>query len=190
MNLFYNEVVSEKKLVEQIKEDKEYFSQLYGKYLNKTYNFVYYKVQNKELAEDLISESWFKILKNIDSFTPEKDYQVSIWIFRIVRNHMFDYFKKKKNIILENSEEILNYIEDDKINISRNIGNEFSREILFEQMNKLSKQEKEILNLKYFSDLKNNEISKILNIKEKSVSSVLCKGIQKLTVLLKDKVLI
>jgi DNA-directed RNA polymerase specialized sigma24 family protein len=42
-------------------------------------------------------------------------------------------------------------------------------------MKSLSKQESEIINLKYFSDLKNKEISKILKIKEKSVSSAISK---------------
>lgn len=190
MNLFSKEIKSEKELIEKIKEDKKYFYQLYEKYLDKTYNFVYSKVQDKQLAEDLVSESWFKIIRKIDKFIPEKDYQVSVWIFRIVRNHMFDYFKKKKNIFLEKSEEILEYIEDDRVSLSRDIENEFSREIILEQMEKLSKQEREILNLKYFSDLKNNEIWKLLKIKEKSVSSVLHKGIKKLKILLDDKVLL
>jgi len=188
MGLFPNKIKSEKELVEKIKKDKNQFSKLYEKYLDKTYNFVYSNIQDKEISEDLISEAWFKILRKIDNFNPEKDYQVSVWVFRIVRNHMFDYFKKKKNIILEKSEEILEYIEDHRVNIRREIENEFVREIILDQMWKLSKQEREIIKLKYFSDMRNNEIWELLSIKDKSVSSALSKGIWKLKVFLEDKV--
>lgn len=188
MWIFSRKINSEKELIEKIKVDKDYFKELYKRYLDKTYNFVYSKVQDKQIAEDLVSDSWFKIVKKIDNFKPSEDYQVSVWIFKIVRNNMFDYFKKNKNVILEKSEEILNFIEDDRVNLNKNIENEFVREIIFEELKNLSKQEREIINLKYYSDLKNNEISKLLNIKEKSVSWALSKGLKKLEILLEWKI--
>jgi DNA-directed RNA polymerase specialized sigma subunit len=51
-----------------------------------------------------------KIIKKIDKFNPEKEHQVSVWIFTVVRNNMFDYFKKNKNVV-ENSEEVLGFLE-------------------------------------------------------------------------------
>ena len=176
---------SDLEIVENIKLWKKSIEELYNKYFDKTYNFVYFKVKDRELAEDLVSEWWFKIMRKIDKFNPEKEHQVSVWIFTIIRNNMFDYFKKNKKVI-NNSEEILEFLEADSEDLNKKIDNKYFRKVIISEMENLSKQEKEIINLKYFSDLKNNEISKILKIKEKSVSSAISKWLQKLENIFKN----
>jgi len=166
-------------LISDIKKWKISIEKIYNKYIDKTYNFVYFKVKDKEITEDLISEAWMKILKKINTFNPEKEHQVSVWIFRVVRNHMFDYFKKNKPII-SNSEEVLEYLEWEKQNFDKKIDDEIFRKIIISEMKNLSKQESEIINLKFFSDLKNKEIANILKIKENSVSSTISKWLRKL----------
>ena len=178
MNLFKTKS-SDLELVNKIKDWKISIWKLYEKYFDKTYNFVYFKVKNKEVTEDLISESWMKIIKKIDKFNPEKEHQVSVWIFTVVRNHMFDYFKKNNHTI-ENSEEVLEFLESEWEKFSKKIDEEMFRKTIIYELEKLSKQEAEIIRLKYFSDLKNKEISKILKIKEKSVSWVISKWLKKL----------
>jgi len=178
MNLFKTKS-SDLELVNKIKDWKISIWKLYEKYFDKTYNFVYFKVKNKEVSEDLISESWMKIIKKIDKFNPEKEHQVSVWIFTVVRNHMFDYFKKNNHTI-ENSEEVLEFLESEWEKFSKKIDEEMFRKTIIYELEKLSKQEAEIIRLKYFSDLKNKEISKILKIKEKSVSWVISKWLKKL----------
>ncbi len=178
MNLFKTKG-SDLELVNKIKDWKISISKLYEKYFNKTYNFVYFKVKNKEVTEDLISEAWMKIIKKIDKFNPEKEHQVSVWIFTVVRNHMYDYFKKNNHTI-ENSEEVLDFLESEWEKFSKKIDDEMFRKTIIYELEKLSKQEAEIIRLKYFSDLKNKEISKILKIKEKSVSWVISKWLKKL----------
>jgi len=178
MNIFKKKQ-SDLQIVENIKLWKKSIGELYEKYFDKTYNFIYFKVKNREIAEDLASEAWFKIMNKIDKFQPEKEHQVSVWIFTIVRNNMFDYFKKNKQVF-DNSEEILEFLEADVEDYDKKIDNEIMRKIIISEMENLSKQEKEIINLKYFSDMKNIEISKLLKIKEKSVSSAISKWLKKL----------
>ena len=43
--------------------DKESFSLLYDAYVEKIYDYVYYKTLNKEVAEDLASQVFLKVLK-------------------------------------------------------------------------------------------------------------------------------
>ena len=178
MNIFKKKQ-SDLQIVENIKLWKKSIGELYEKYFDKTYNFIYFKVKNREIAEDLASEAWFKIMNKIDKFQPEKEHQVSVWIFTIVRNNMFDYFKKNKQVF-DNSEEILEFLEADVEDYDKKIDDEIMRKIIISEMENLSKQEKEIINLKYFSDMKNIEISKLLKIKEKSVSSAISKWLKKL----------
>lgn len=178
MNIFKKKQ-SDLEIVNNIKLWKKSIGELYKKYFDKTYNFIYFKVKDREISEDLASEAWFKIMNKIDKFKPEKEHQVSVWIFTVVRNNMFDYFKKNKQVF-DNSEEILEFLEADIDNYDKKIDNEIMRKVIISEMKNLSKQEKEIINLKYFSDMKNIEISKLLKIKEKSVSSTISKWLKKL----------
>lgn len=180
-----NKKYSDIELIWNIKNWNHSIKRLYNKYIDRGYNFIYFRVKNEQVTQDIVSESWYKIFKNINKFNPEKEYQVSVWIFRILRNTMFDYFKKNKNCI-DDWDENLKYIWWDDREVYSNLDNEYYRNIFIKEMKKLSNKEQEIITLRYFSDLKNKEIAKLFSIKEKTVSSLLSRWLKKLKYILKD----
>ncbi|MDP3963852.1 MAG: sigma-70 family RNA polymerase sigma factor, partial [bacterium] len=76
--------------------DAEAFGLLYDRYGKKIYEFFYWRTYRRDTAEDLVSETFFKALKNIRSFDGAKG-TFSAWLYRIARNAFIDQTRSKKN---------------------------------------------------------------------------------------------
>lgn len=69
---------------------------LYDEYVQGLYQFVIYRVQHKQTAEDLVSQIWLKALERIDTYDSQKA-SFKTWIYRIARNTVYDYYRTKKS---------------------------------------------------------------------------------------------
>ena len=87
---------SESQIIKRIQnEELELFAKLYDIYLNKIYNFIYYKTMHKETTEDLTSQTFLKAFNNIKKYDENKG-SFSSWIYQIARNTVIDYYRTKK----------------------------------------------------------------------------------------------
>ena len=75
--------------------DAEAFGELYDRYVDLVYRYVYYRVGTKALTEDLVSETFLRALRRISSFTWQgRDF--AAWLITIARNLIADHFKSGK----------------------------------------------------------------------------------------------
>lgn len=70
------------------------FDELYSKYHQDVFQFLFYLVKNKELAEDLVQEVYIRVLKSYERF--ESKSSEKTWLFSIARNVAIDSFRKQK----------------------------------------------------------------------------------------------
>src|SRR5690625_2462516 len=66
------------------------FNKLYDQYHVDLYQYVYYMVKNKQLAEDI----YIKVLKSYNNFRGESSEKT--WLFSIARYTTIDYFRKQQ----------------------------------------------------------------------------------------------
>jgi RNA polymerase sigma-70 factor (ECF subfamily) len=79
---------------------------LYDSYIEGIYKFIFLKIFDKEIAEDLTSEVFMKALKKIHTFKQEGTNTFKSWIYTIAYNTIIDYTRKRKeNISIEDSME-------------------------------------------------------------------------------------
>jgi len=72
--------------------DPEAFGQLYDRYVDLIYRYVYYRVGNKAQAEDFVSETFLRALRRISSFSWQgRDF--AAWLVTIARNLIADHYK-------------------------------------------------------------------------------------------------
>jgi len=89
------QILAEEKLVEKAKVSSSAFGYLYKKYVNKIHNFIFYKTFDKELTEDLTHTVFVKVLENIKKYK-NTGQGFRAWIFRITRNTIIDFYRRKK----------------------------------------------------------------------------------------------
>lgn len=142
------------------------FASYYNTYFEKIYRYIFFRVgQNRETAEDLTSEVMLKAYEAFEDFDQERNFKV--WIYRIARNHLIDHYKKtKKNIVdLEDAEYELKF--DDKL--EEKAETKMKMEHVEQAIERLPEQHKEVITLKFMSEMTNKEIAEILNLKETHV---------------------
>jgi RNA polymerase sigma-70 factor, ECF subfamily len=70
------------------------FDELYDKYHHDVFQFLFYMVKNRELAEDLVQEVYIRVLKAYDRFEGKSSEKT--WLFSIAKNVAIDHFRKQK----------------------------------------------------------------------------------------------
>ena len=117
------------------------------------YKFIFLRTGfNKETAEDLTQEVFYKALRKFEEFDTKKA-SVKTWLFRIARNQVIDFYRKNahKPYDIEQVEEI--GIEDKNIELT---------DFIFTKMKELKEQEQEIILYKYIYEFSEKEIAKII----------------------------
>lgn len=83
-------------LVERAKTgDGQAFAALYDRYVDQIFGFVYNKVRDRHLAEDLTSDVFLRALRGLPSFTWQ-GVDIGAWLTTIARNRVTDHFKSAR----------------------------------------------------------------------------------------------
>ena len=130
-------------------------TKVYEDYHLKVRNFILSKVNDFNLAEDLTSDIFLKVYKNIDKFDPKKS-SISTWIFTIARNSLIDYYRTRK-VEAELPEDLTYEIEED-------ICTEDNLNSLKEGLKSLSDKERNVILLHYYSKMTLKDTAIKLNI--------------------------
>lgn len=135
-------------------------------------------VGNEEDAKDLVQETCYKALKNMDSL--DENSNVKAWLFTIMRNLWINQRKRSQISPVQLDETIEDVCDEWNINPEELLINNEMRQILMKALNELPDAYREILVLRYFEDFSYSEISKILNCPLGTVMSRLNRAREKL----------
>jgi RNA polymerase sigma factor (sigma-70 family) len=161
------ELNKERELVERAKKDAEAFALLYDLYIDDVFRFVLYKVQNKHIAEDIVSETFEKAIKKIGSFQWQ-GYRFSTWLYTIARNIIIDNARKHK--IELSLEEVFSFTKDEELETLEDGVLRKTRILkLVREIEELSEEQREIIYLRYIKEL---SVKETMDITGKSVDSV------------------
>ncbi len=157
------------------KGDSVAFGQIYDMYFDKVYRFVYFRVNHREAAEDIVSDTFIRAWDKLSGISSPNAF--SGWIFQIARNLVIDYYRsRKENVDLAILENILVYEDNivDRANLS------FQQKALLELVSRLTPQQQQVLKFKFFEDLNNPEIAVILNKTEGAIRVIQHRAIAEL----------
>lgn len=87
----------ERDLIERAKVNKEAFGELYAKYVDRIENYVYYRVGNREDAEDLTARIFERAMKHIPRYQ-DQGVPFSAWLYRIARNLVANWHRDKAGV--------------------------------------------------------------------------------------------
>lgn len=153
--------------------DSNAFAVLYSDNIEKIYNFIYYKTLNKELAEDLSSQVFLKVLKNISHF---KSDNFAAWLYTIARHTVIDYYRSSQEF--KNIEDCWDLAAE--VNLSDDAHNNFNLEKIKQAMKFLSSSDRELLIMRLWLDLPFKEIALSLNKKESAVKVSFARAMDRL----------
>lgn len=139
------------------------YSDIYDKYINKIYRFVFLKVKSAEIAEDLTSEVF---MRGWESFKEKENKieNIQAFLYQIARNLLADHYRQAAKVQLVSVE--YTSISDPGQDLEAKSLIQSDMEQVKAALPKLKEEYREVLIWYYLDELKVPEIAKILNKSE------------------------
>jgi RNA polymerase sigma-70 factor (ECF subfamily) len=162
--------------------DPRTFERLYREYAPRLYTYIAYRVGAVQESEDLVADTFMKAVRHIKSGNVvwQCEDSFAAWLFRIAHTTVSDYFRNRRG-------------EDESLPIESLpdlVDSEMLPEDVLLQKEQLaqmrgliatlSPRRQEVLTLRFFGELQNREIAKVLELDERTVASHLCRGLEDL----------
>lgn len=150
--------------------------EIYMKYANLIKNYIFFITQDEDLSEEIMQETFVVAIKQINNF--RGDCKISTWLCSIAKKILYKKTKKiKKNSTVP--------IDELEITDNKNIEDDYIKKDnkfkLYQAIQSLDADTKEVIYLRLTGDLSFKEIGKILNKSENWARTTFFRGKQKLS---------
>lgn len=163
------QVIDEKLLVEQAKQDKEAFGELYARYVDKIYSYVYYRTGNNQDAEDLTARVFFRAIQHIGNYQ-DQGVPFSAWLYRIAHNLLANWYRDQSRRQMVSLDSIAQWQVEDSPELASELLED--QEALLAAIQRLPADRQELLILKYVDRMPNAEIGEIMGRSEGAIKSL------------------
>jgi RNA polymerase sigma-70 factor (ECF subfamily) len=171
------EALADNYLMAKVRDgDPEKLGLLYERYKRPLLGFFVGMVRDKELSEDLVQNTFVRILKYKHLFRGDGDFRT--WMFHIARNVKNDHFRKNK-IAHEKVDKWEDKIKDEG-NLMQEWQSDDEQKMLAIALDKLPEDKREILLLSKYQEKKYKEIGEILGCTEGTVKVKVFRALQDL----------
>lgn len=177
----------EARLVKACQEgDPAAFNLLVWRWEKPLYNFVYKYVGDATLAEDLVQDTFLKVLKSIRRYTYQGS--LSTWLYRIAINLCKDHLKRKRlpmvsmhDYYTTGSGErvyVQDRVRDETARTDESLRAEEREELVRRLLAGLPEEERIVILLKEYQELTFREIAEVLDVPDGTVKSRLYHGLR------------
>lgn len=174
--------VSERKLISFSQQgDRDAFACLYHSYLDRIHRYVYCRVFDRELAEDITSLVFLKVWEHLDTFQSGTS-PFAGWLYRIAHNAVIDHYRTRKAVVSleEVAPQKLSYGDEveDKLDLK------IHSQELAEALKELTGIQREVLILRFIFGLTTLEIARRLDKRPGAIRAVQMRGLKRLAMIL------
>jgi len=176
---FLNPATDESKLISLSKQgDPEALASLYACYVERITRYVYSRVTDHQLAEDITSRIFLKMLEKLDTYQVGQS-PVIAWLYRMAHNAVIDHYRMKRTFIsLEDLHQAEVKQED---GIEEKLELQIKSQQLRAALQVLTEEQQRVLILKFIDGLSTREIARQLGKQPGSVRSLQMRALQKLS---------
>ena len=169
------EHLSDSDLASLATKDRTAFAELYERYVDRVYTYVYYRAGNHTLTEDIVQNVFLSALHSISRFEPRGG-GFGAWLLRIAHNELIDTRRKLGHIVpVDEMPE-----EDMALSAEQAALINAEAQGIMQLVDNLPDKQKELVILKYSLGLSNKEIAGATARTETAVSSLLHRAMQRL----------
>jgi RNA polymerase sigma factor (sigma-70 family) len=167
--------------------DLDKLGQLFERYKKPLFGFFYGLTRLQELSEDLVQNTFFRILKYRHLFREQAESnggEFRAWMFHIARNVHYDHHRKKRIV----GDDLMHW--QDRVGHSENKATEIQQteelQLLAVALEKLPLEKREVILLSKYEDLKYSEIGEVMGCSEGAVKVKVFRALQELKAIYKQ----
>lgn len=142
-------------------------STLVNRHNSRIFNFIYSKVLNRDITEDIFQDTFIKVINTIKRGKYNEEGKFLPWVMRIAHNLIIDHFRKNNRIPkFDNSGDfdIFTTISDSDLNIENKLIKSQIETHLKEIIEELPNDQKEVLFMRLYKDMSFKEISETTGV--------------------------
>jgi RNA polymerase sigma-70 factor, ECF subfamily len=169
--------------------DADAFGELYDRYVDVVYRYIYYRVSNVTLAEDLTSETFIRALRRISSYTWQgRDF--GAWLVTIGRNLIADHFKSGRyRLELATSDLVEAGADKSEEGPENEVLNAITNATLLEAVKTLGAEQQECISLRFLQGMSVAETAAIMGKNEGAIKALQYRAVKSLSRLLPEDLL-
>lgn len=135
---------------------------LIEKHKQRLYSFIYSKVQDRDITEDIFQDTFIKVIRTLKKGTYNEEGKFLPWVMRISHNLVIDHFRKSNRMpSFKNTDEfdIFSVISDGNLNAEKQLIKEQILSDVRDLVQELPDEQKEVLVMRMYKDMSFKEIS-------------------------------
>ena len=155
--------------VVKVKAKRKMFVEIYQKYRPSIFNYIFYRVGDRELADDLTSDVFVRMVENYQPHS-QNGRPIAPWLYAVARNLVIDHHRRAKRIDWQNITE--QAPANEASNPVRQTEKKTMELCLMAAMGKLTEEQRRVILLKFIERRTNQEIGKELGKPEGAIKSL------------------
>ena len=147
--------------------DENSLSVLIQRHQSKIYGFIYSKLSDRDIADDIFQDTFIKVIKTLKSNSYNEEGKFLPWVMRISHNLIIDHYRRNKKMpMFRETEEfsIFSIMSDNVPNIESQLITSQVENDLRKLIEELPVDQKEVLMMRMFQDLSFKEISELTGV--------------------------
>ncbi len=160
--------ISDSQLVSLYKNgNEEAFEQLLTRHKSRVFTTIYLIVKDNYVAEDLLQETFVKVVRTIKEGRYNEEGKFLPWLMRIAHNMAIDHFRKEKRyptIVMEDGSHVFNTLEFSEDSIESKQVKQDTHSKLRELIQELPESQKEVLMMRHYMEMSFQEIAETTGV--------------------------
>ncbi|MEM6524889.1 MAG: sigma-70 family RNA polymerase sigma factor [Bacteroidota bacterium] len=160
--------ISDSQLVSLYKNgNEEAFEQLLTRHKSRVFTTIYLIVKDNYVAEDLMQETFVKVVKTIKEGRYNEEGKFLPWLMRIAHNMAIDHFRKDKRyptIVMEDGSHVFNTLQFSEDSIESKQVKQDTHAKLRELIQELPESQKEVLMMRHYMEMSFQEIAETTGV--------------------------
>lgn len=147
--------------------DESALSTLIKRHQSKIYGFIYSKVSDRDVADDIFQDTFIKVIRTLKSNSYNEEGKFLPWVMRIAHNLVVDHFRRNKKMPMYRETEefsIFSIMTDNAPNVESRIITEQVENDLMRIIDELPADQKEVLQMRIYQDLSFKEIADLTGV--------------------------
>lgn len=135
---------------------------LITRHKQRVFGFIYSKVLDKEVAEDIFQDTFIKVINTLKKGKYNEEGKFLPWVMRIAHNLVIDFFRRNKRMpLFKNTSDfdIFSVLADSKINIEGQIIKDQIHTDVYRLLSTLPEDQREVLEMRLYKDMSFKEIA-------------------------------
>ncbi len=147
--------------------DENSLSVLIKRHQSKIYGFIYSKVTDRDIADDIFQDTFIKVIKTLKSKSYNEEGKFLPWVMRISHNLIVDHFRRNKKMPMYRETEefsIFSVMTDNSPNVENRLITDQVENDLQRIIGELPEDQREVLQMRIYQDLSFKEIADLTGV--------------------------